>query len=701
MRDHVRFYLNGQAANRPRRRRLRLADRLPPPRLRPAGTKVVCAEGDCGACTVLVGRPDGDRLRYVPVDACIQFLYQLDGTHVVTVEGLGRERRPASGPGGDGRPSRLAVRLLHAGLRDGARRLGRRRRPRRRRGIAPDRQPVPLHRLRADSRRGRSAIDRTPPRVPMSTRRTSPRRLGTTSTRVAEPLADRGVEPHVLRPDDAGRRRRLQGRHIRRPSSSPAATELGVLRNKHGDRPADAPEPRPHPRARLRSNRTADAVSIGANVTWTQIEARAARRRCRSSIASSAASARRRFATSRRWSATSPTARRSPIRCRFLLVMDAELEIVGPRGVAHAVDQRLLHRLQGEGPGRRRNHHARHLAAAGRRTSGCGSTRSRGATISTSPRSARRSASATQGDAIRPAAVAYSGVGADGRAIAANRGVSERQAVRRRRRSRRPAGVARAESHADHRRARLARLSPATWREYPVEVLLRRSRRRGRRWHEHVSANRSRTTRPASTSAARPPTSTTCRRCAASCSSISSAARSPTAGSSRSTSTAAADVAGHRRPSSPPPTCRREPLRPDLPRRGTAGAARVVHYLGQPIVAIAGEQPRGGRARPRRWCSIEVEPLPAVLTIDDAIARQAVHRPDAAHRRGDASGRARRRAEHRLERRAPHRRAGAFLPRDAGGARHPRRRRADHRPLVDAESDRDPGGRRPLPRAAT
>lgn len=54
------------------------------------GTKVVCAEGDCGACTVLVGEPDGDGMRYQTVDACIQFLYQLDGRHVVTVEGLKR-----------------------------------------------------------------------------------------------------------------------------------------------------------------------------------------------------------------------------------------------------------------------------------------------------------------------------------------------------------------------------------------------------------------------------------------------------------------------------------------------------------------------------------------------------------------------------------------------------------------------------------
>jgi xanthine dehydrogenase small subunit len=58
---------------------------------RATGTKIVCEEGDCGACTVLVGRRDaGGALRYRPVNSCIQFLFQLDCTHVVTVEGLTR-----------------------------------------------------------------------------------------------------------------------------------------------------------------------------------------------------------------------------------------------------------------------------------------------------------------------------------------------------------------------------------------------------------------------------------------------------------------------------------------------------------------------------------------------------------------------------------------------------------------------------------
>jgi xanthine dehydrogenase small subunit len=60
------------------------------------GTKIVCSEGDCGACTVLIGRPsdDASRLVYRPVDSCIQFMFQLDSTHVVTVEGLGSEAAP-------------------------------------------------------------------------------------------------------------------------------------------------------------------------------------------------------------------------------------------------------------------------------------------------------------------------------------------------------------------------------------------------------------------------------------------------------------------------------------------------------------------------------------------------------------------------------------------------------------------------------
>lgn len=87
-RDAIRFWRNGQPIEvsgfHPRTTLLdylRLQERR-------VGTKEGCAEGDCGACTVALGRVWDGRVRYEPVNACILLLGQIDGAELVTVEDL-------------------------------------------------------------------------------------------------------------------------------------------------------------------------------------------------------------------------------------------------------------------------------------------------------------------------------------------------------------------------------------------------------------------------------------------------------------------------------------------------------------------------------------------------------------------------------------------------------------------------------------
>jgi xanthine dehydrogenase small subunit len=73
------------------------------------GTKEGCAEGDCGACTVVLGElgPDGKGVRYRAVNSCIRFLPTIDGKELVTVESLRQ-------PSGDAHPVQQSMIDNHA-----------------------------------------------------------------------------------------------------------------------------------------------------------------------------------------------------------------------------------------------------------------------------------------------------------------------------------------------------------------------------------------------------------------------------------------------------------------------------------------------------------------------------------------------------------------------------------------------------------
>lgn len=94
MRKNIIFYLNGtrhevgaQMGSMMLAEYLRYEKSL-------TGTKIVCAEGDCGACSVLRYFPHvagTDTENYLPINSCITLVAQLDGSSIVTVDALKQE----------------------------------------------------------------------------------------------------------------------------------------------------------------------------------------------------------------------------------------------------------------------------------------------------------------------------------------------------------------------------------------------------------------------------------------------------------------------------------------------------------------------------------------------------------------------------------------------------------------------------------
>jgi len=104
MKKAINFYLNGRAqelAVKPETTVLMLRGLMGM-----TGTKEGCGEGDCGACTVVVGEARDGEVHYKPVVGCLHLAAQLEGKHLITVEGLAE--------GGKLHPIQKAIMEAHA-----------------------------------------------------------------------------------------------------------------------------------------------------------------------------------------------------------------------------------------------------------------------------------------------------------------------------------------------------------------------------------------------------------------------------------------------------------------------------------------------------------------------------------------------------------------------------------------------------------
>ncbi|MCE1246394.1 MAG: FAD binding domain-containing protein [Firmicutes bacterium] len=87
MKSVVNFFLNGKAQEKEVKPDATVLEMLRNS-YELNGTKEGCGEGDCGACTVVIGEVFNGKIRYKPVAGCLYLAAKLEGKHLITIEGL-------------------------------------------------------------------------------------------------------------------------------------------------------------------------------------------------------------------------------------------------------------------------------------------------------------------------------------------------------------------------------------------------------------------------------------------------------------------------------------------------------------------------------------------------------------------------------------------------------------------------------------
>ncbi|MEO8665528.1 MAG: FAD binding domain-containing protein [Ignavibacteria bacterium] len=91
MESKIRFILNKESIETMINPAIVVLDHIRTLRL--TGTKEGCKEGDCGACTVLVGELNIGEVIYRSVNSCLIPLNNINGKHIVTIEGLNHDEK--------------------------------------------------------------------------------------------------------------------------------------------------------------------------------------------------------------------------------------------------------------------------------------------------------------------------------------------------------------------------------------------------------------------------------------------------------------------------------------------------------------------------------------------------------------------------------------------------------------------------------